>query len=131
MQRLHCPTAIGAALIALCVSTGSRGAEIDLDTISMPPEPGQQAAAPAQPPAWTPLGGTGGAEPAPEPARREENAASGGAIFTPFDGPAASPATPHAPLAAASQGGDAAGLALTVFAVLAGVGAIAWLLRRA
>ena len=129
MQRFLSPAAIGAALITLCASTSTWSEEIE------------QSSAPAQPPAWTsvrPSSNTGNdatqAWPAPGPGRREESADSGGALFMPFSNTPVStgnaPALHHA-APKASQGGDAADIALTLVAVLAGVGAVAWLLRRA
>ncbi|SCK25640.1 hypothetical protein VAR608DRAFT_2071 [Variovorax sp. HW608] len=142
MQRLLSTAALGAALIALCASSATWSAEVDFNTLAVAPEP-EQSSAPAQAQAWVsphPLSNTandaGSGPVPPDPVRREEGAESGGAMFTPFSSAAPTPSTRsaaarHGPAAEAPQGTGAADLVLTLLAVLAGVGAIAWLLRRA
>jgi hypothetical protein len=141
MQRLLSPATIGAALIALCASSATWSAEVDFNALAVPPEP-EQSSAPAQAQVWVPprpspdTANDAGTRPVPGQVRREEGADSGGAMFMPFSSASPTPSTSsaaarHGPAAKAPQGTDVADLVLTLFAVLAGVGAIAWLLRRA
>ena len=141
MKRLLSPAAIGAALIALSASLATWGAEVDFNTRAVPPEP-EQSSAPGQAPAWTPahpssnIANDAGTGSAPNPVRREEGADAGGAMFMPFSSVSPAPsagnaAAPHGQAREASQGTGVGDLFLTVLAVLAGVGAVAWLLRRA
>ncbi|WP_184526603.1 hypothetical protein [Variovorax sp. Sphag1AA] len=133
MQRFLSPAAIGAALIALFGSAPTWSAESDISMAPMPSD-SEQSSAPAQPQAWTPP---------PRPASNAAKdvgqgqgsaASAGGAVFMPFSNASASPANvpaPHGATPKASQGTDTADLVLTLVAVLAGVGAVAWLLRKA
>lgn len=145
MQRLFSPAAIGAALVAVCASSAAWSAEVDFNTLAVPPEP-EQSSAPAQ--VWTLPNGANAANAAndandastgsaPSPVRREEGVESGGAMFMPFSSASTTPppsgnaAAPHGQASKASQGSDGADVFLTLFALLAGVGALAWLVRRA
>lgn len=95
------------------------------------PSDSEQSSGPAQPQAWTPPRPASSATKDGGPGS-ESNA--GGAVFMPFSNAPVSPGnapTPHGATPKASQGTDTADLVLTLVAVLAGVGAVAWLLRKA
>lgn len=124
---------MGAALIALGSSAPTWSAESDISMAPMPSD-SEQSSAPAQPQAWTPppRPATNAAEDAGPGSATAAN--EGGAVFTPFSNASASSGNvpaPHSATPKASQSTDPADLVLTLVAVLAGVGAVAWLLRKA
>jgi hypothetical protein len=143
MHRFNCPPLLCAALLALCASTGAFAAEMDFNALGVPAE--SQSSAPAQLPVWAPGPSSSSenvekaekaesAENMPKPQQREQAADPGGAVFIPFAESARAPAVsaaPHVKPAPTSRGLDVPGLALTLVAVLGGVAALAWLLRRA
>ncbi|MDM0078466.1 hypothetical protein QTH90_28945 [Variovorax sp. J2P1-59] len=135
MHRTHCSTRIGLTLLALSASTWVNGAELDFNLLEVPAE--TQSSGPAQPQAWTPMRpspSSPDAQTLPKPQQREEAAGPGSAVLTPFAESSRAPsgsAAPHDKAAAASRGLDVPDLVLTAVAILAGVAALAWLLRRA
>lgn len=140
MQRFFSPASIAAALIALSASAGAWGAELDFDMPRLPLEP-EQLSASAQPQGWTARSSSSAADVANTRTqtnlpRSDDGATPGGAMFMPFAATSQaasvdSAASARVPAPKASRGSDVSDLVLTLVAVLAGVGAVAWLLRSA